>query len=70
MEKLLLTEKEVRQQIGLSRSKIYDLINPETGCIPSFREGTRILVFAEGVHEWVAKRLAAQRAARAEGSSN
>lgn len=54
MQKLLLTAKEVVQVTGLSRTTVYNLINPEAGIIPAIRIGKSIRVPVVGLRAWVA----------------
>jgi excisionase family DNA binding protein len=61
MERLAYRPTEVAVVIGLSRSKVYELI--ARGEIPSIRLGGKILVPAESVRKVIAEALAGSPAA-------
>jgi excisionase family DNA binding protein len=69
MDKLVLRPAEVADVIGLSRSRVYQLI--ASGEIPSFCIGGMRRVAVEQLREWVAqKQREAQRQQREHGRSN
>ena len=51
MEKLTYSIKEAAEALGISRPKMYDLIHRED--FPSFRAGSRVLISAAGLRQWV-----------------
>ena len=51
MEKILLKPKEVTQYLGLSKSKVYEMIT--TGQLPSIRIGRCVRVPAKALEQWV-----------------
>lgn len=51
-EKLALRPSEVAATVGLSRTRVYELIH--SGELPAFRVGTRILVATETLKQWLA----------------
>lgn len=58
MDKLLLKPLEVAEAIGVSRSRVYELM--AKGVIPSIRVGSSARVPAHALREWVERELAAQ----------
>lgn len=52
MDKLTYSIREASEVLGLSRPKMYDLINCDD--FPSFRVGGRVLISVEGLKRWVA----------------
>lgn len=52
MDKLLLTTTEAAAALGITRSKVYELL--QTGELPSVRIGASRRVPAEAVHSFVA----------------
>ena len=55
MEKLLLKPEEAAELIGVSRAKLYVLMN--VGDVPSVRVGSRLRVPVEALREWIAARV-------------
>jgi excisionase family DNA binding protein len=55
MEKLLLRPVEAAEAIGISRSKIYELL--ASGDLPSVRIGTSVRVPVEALRAWIAEQL-------------
>lgn len=53
LEPLAVSPAECARLLGVSRSKVYDLIN--RGDFPSFKVGTRTLISVEGLRVWIAK---------------
>lgn len=53
MEKLLLTIPEVAAQLGLGRSKVYQLINDDS--IPVVRIGKAVRISAKALEDLVAR---------------
>lgn len=53
LEPLAVSPAECARLLGVSRPKIYDLINQ--GGFPSFKVGTRTLVSVDGLRAWIAK---------------
>ena len=60
-DRLLLRPAEAADAIGVSRSKLYELIASKT--IPSVRVGASVRVPVEQLKAWVAERLERDRAA-------
>ena len=54
MSRLLLKPEEAAEALGISRSKLYQLL--AAGVIPSLRLGSIIRVPAEGLRRWVERR--------------
>ncbi len=52
-QKITLSPAEVAEALGVSRPMVYQLLHQEG--FPAFKLGTRTLVSAEGLREWVAK---------------
>ena len=59
MERLLLRPTEAAEMLGISRSKIYELL--AAGSLPVVRVGNSVRVPAEVLHQWLQQRLAEQR---------
>jgi excisionase family DNA binding protein len=55
MDKLLLRPVEAAEAIGISRSKIYELL--ASGVLPSVRIGTSVRVPVEALRAWIAQQL-------------
>ena len=53
MDRLLLRPVEVADQLGIGRSKAYELI--AAGVIPSIRIGASVRVPADSLRAWVAR---------------
>jgi len=52
VDKLTLRPVEVAETLGLSRSRVYELIH--SGEMPAIRVGTSILVSVEALRQWIA----------------
>ncbi len=52
--KRILTVKDVMQELGLGRSKVYELINREG--LPTMRFGRAIRILASSFDQWLAER--------------
>jgi excisionase family DNA binding protein len=59
MERLLLRPVEAAEAIGISRSKIYELL--ASGELPSVRIGASVRVPVEALRAWIAEQLDASR---------
>jgi len=59
MEKLLLRPVEAAEAIGISRSKIYELL--ASGELPSVRIGASVRVPVEALRAWIAAQLDTSR---------
>jgi excisionase family DNA binding protein len=55
MERLLLRPVEAAEAIGISRSKIYELL--ASGELPSVRIGASVRVPVEALRAWIAEQL-------------
>jgi excisionase family DNA binding protein len=55
MDKLLLRPVEAAEAIGISRSKIYELL--ASGELPSVRIGASVRVPVEALRAWIAEQL-------------
>jgi excisionase family DNA binding protein len=55
MERLLLRPVEAAEAIGVSRSKIYELL--ASGDLPSVRIGASVRVPVEALRAWIAEQL-------------
>ena len=53
LDPLAVSPAECARLLGVSRPKVYDLIN--RGDFPSFNVGTRTLISVEGLRAWIAK---------------
>ena len=58
MEKLLLRPQEAAEAIGISRSRIYELM--AAGTIPSVRIGTSLRVPVDTLRAWVSCQIEAR----------
>ena len=56
MDRILLSTDEAATAIGVSRSKVYELI--ASGAIPSVRIGASVRVPVEQLKAWIEKQLA------------
>lgn len=52
---LAVSPAECARLLGISRPKVYDLINQ--GGFPSFKLGTRTLISVDGLRQWIAKQV-------------
>ena len=52
LEPLAVSPAECARLLGVSRPKVYDLINQ--GGFPSFKLGSRTLISVDGLRAWVA----------------
>ena len=59
MEKLLLRPAEAADALGVSRSKLYELL--ADGDLPVIRVGHTVRVPAEALREWLKSRLVEQQ---------
>jgi len=59
VDKLLLRPVEAAEAIGISRSKIYELL--ASGELPSVRIGASVRVPVEALRAWIAEQLDAGR---------
>ena len=50
---LAVSPAECARLLGISRPKVYDLINQ--GGFPSFKLGTRTLISVDGLREWISR---------------
>ena len=55
MDKLLYTVPEAAAQLGLGRSKLYELLN--SGALPTVRIGRAVRIPAAALEEWVARQV-------------
>lgn len=53
LDPLAVSPAECARLLGVSRPKVYDLINRRD--FPSFKVGTRTLISVEGLRAWIAK---------------
>lgn len=53
LEPLAVSPAECARLLGVSRPKIYELINRDD--FPSFKLGSRTLVSVDGLRAWIAK---------------
>lgn len=53
LEPMAVSPAECARLLGVSRPKVYDLIN--RGDFPSFKLGARTLISVDGLREWIAK---------------
>lgn len=58
LEPLAVSPAECARLLGISRPKVYDLINQ--GGFPSFKLGTRTLISVDGLREWITKQIQAE----------
>lgn len=59
MDKLLLRPVEAAEAIGISRTKIYELL--ARGDLPSVRIGASVRVPVDALRAWIARQLDADR---------
>lgn len=55
MDKLLYTVPEAAAQLGIGRSKLYELLN--SGSLPRISIGRAVRIPAAALQEWVAHRV-------------
>ena len=55
MERILLRPAETAELIGISRSRVYELI--ASGVLPSIRVGGVVRVPVAALQEWIARQL-------------
>ncbi len=55
IEPLTISPAECAKLLGISRPKVYDLINQ--GGFPSFKLGSRTLISVDGLRQWIAKQV-------------
>jgi excisionase family DNA binding protein len=55
MERMLLRPAEAAEAIGVSRSRMYELL--ASGELPSIRVGRTVRVPVAALHAWIAERL-------------
>ena len=53
VQPLAVSPAECARLLGISRPKVYDLINQ--GGFPSFKLGSRTLISVDGLRAWIAK---------------
>lgn len=53
LQPLAVSPAECARLLGISRPKVYDLINQ--GGFPSFKLGTRTLISVDGLREWISR---------------
>ncbi len=53
-EHIAMNVKQVAAELGISDKKAYELTH--TADFPSFKLGTRTIVYRDGLREWVRKR--------------
>lgn len=53
LDPLAVSPAECARLLGVSRPKVYDLIN--RGNFPSFKLGSRTLISVDGLRAWIAK---------------
>ena len=54
LQPLAVSPAECARLLGISRPKVYDLINQ--GDFPSFKLGSRTLISVAGLRAWIAKK--------------
>lgn len=54
LQPLTVSPAECARLLGISRPKVYDLINQ--GGFPSFKLGSRTLISVDGLRAWIAKK--------------
>lgn len=54
LQPLAVSPAECARLLGISRPKVYDLINQ--GDFPSFKLGSRTLISVDGLRAWIAKK--------------
>ncbi len=55
LEPLTVSPTECARILGISRPKVYDLINQ--GGFPSFKLGSRTLISVDGLRAWIAQQV-------------
>ena len=55
---LAVSPAECARLLGISRPKVYDLINQ--GGFPSFKLGSRTLISVDGLREWISRQTQAE----------
>ena len=55
LEPMTVSPAECARILGISRPKVYDLINQ--GGFPSFKLGSRTLISVDGLRAWIAKQV-------------
>ena len=60
MDKLLYTVPEAAAQLGIGRSKLYELLNSRA--LPLVRIGRAVRIPAAALEEWVARQVAEEAA--------
>ena len=55
IEPLTISPAECAKLLGISRPKVYDLINQ--GGFPSFKIGSRTHISVDGLRQWIAKQV-------------
>ena len=55
IEPRTVSPAECARILGISRPKVYDLINQ--GGFPSFKLGSRTLISVDGLRAWIAKQV-------------
>ena len=55
MDKLLYTVPEAAAQLGIGRSKLYELLN--SGALPTVRIGRAVRIPASALEAWVARQV-------------
>lgn len=55
LEPLTVSPAECARILGISRPKVYDLINQ--GGFPSFKLGSRTLISVDGLRAWIAQQV-------------
>ena len=53
LEPLAVSPAECARLLGVSRPKVYDLVNRDD--FPSFKLGARTLISVDGLRAWIAK---------------
>ena len=61
-ERLMLRPAEAAEAIGVSRSKLYELLS--SGALPSVRLGSSVRVPVSALRDWIERQLAATVALR------
>ena len=59
MEPLAVSAAEAARLLGVSRTKIYDLIGRED--FPSFKVGQRTLISVDGLRRWISEQAEVER---------
>lgn len=58
LDPLTVSPAECARLLGISRPKVYDLINQ--GGFPSFKLGSRTLISVDGLREWISRQTQAE----------